>query len=888
VVPAPVITSVEPLQAPAGENGVQITILGNNFGTTQGSVTFNGSSVTSFTSWSATSIVVSVPSGATTGNVVVNASGVASNGIYFLVLPEISTISPAYGSSGTAVTISGAGFGSSKGQGFVTFNGAVANVTSWNSTSIVATVPTGASSGYIGLSTNEGATATNGPYFQIGSLSQPIYHFHNGTGSQFNTGGLLLSSAAPSGANTIAQSANLNGNSSGQADIQTFSTVYGVPGEMQNADTFTVWMNETSSVAGLYPKLTLYAFNSINYKDYNIAQFSQICSVTSSTALTTTLTKYTLSCTPSGGVCCDAVSSFMVDVSVSWTGGKAIKSNVEAQLYYEGTLNGTNDSSVTIPEILQPYIYSFSPTAGPQGTVVTVSGSGFGANPGSITFNGVTGIPSSWTDSSIVVPVPVNAKTGPVVVQANSQTSQGFEYIVTSSITQLSPNAGIPGTPVTISGSGFGDTQSTSMVFFNNAPAVATSWSNTSITAVVPPGASSGPVAVSVNGAASTSLAFSVGPTIAAISPTSGKPQTTVIITGINFGSTQGPSTVAFNGVAANVSGWSNTQIVATVPAGAASGPITVTVNSLQSNGLTFSIGNGTIAGTVSQASNGLALSGATVNVLRAKSIAGTATTASDGSYSVGNLQPGTYDVIASAAGFGSLSSFGNSVTAGTTTPVNLSLPSPGTMSGQVTAANGGNPVSGATVNVLSGGDVVGSASTDSMGNYSIATLSAGTYSAQAALSGYQPNFQANISISAGNTTTQNFTLAGQRAITYTYDAVGRLIGVVDPQGNAVTYTYDAVGNLQSTTEYASSQTSIIGFSPSSGAVGTTVTISGTGFSSTASQNAVSFNGTAASVTYATATQLVVTVPSGATTGQINVTSPDGSATSSASYVVSQ
>jgi YD repeat-containing protein len=34
--------------------------------------------------------------------------------------------------------------------------------------------------------------------------------------------------------------------------------------------------------------------------------------------------------------------------------------------------------------------------------------------------------------------------------------------------------------------------------------------------------------------------------------------------------------------------------------------------------------------------------------------------------------------------------------------------------------------------------------------------------------------------------------------ITYVYDKLGRLIGVVDPSGNTATYTYDSVGNLLS------------------------------------------------------------------------------------------
>ncbi|MCI0370958.1 MAG: RHS repeat protein, partial [candidate division NC10 bacterium] len=32
--------------------------------------------------------------------------------------------------------------------------------------------------------------------------------------------------------------------------------------------------------------------------------------------------------------------------------------------------------------------------------------------------------------------------------------------------------------------------------------------------------------------------------------------------------------------------------------------------------------------------------------------------------------------------------------------------------------------------------------------------------------------------------------------IRYLYDDLGRLVGVVDPQGNAAEYVYDAVGNI--------------------------------------------------------------------------------------------
>jgi YD repeat-containing protein len=122
--------------------------------------------------------------------------------------------------------------------------------------------------------------------------------------------------------------------------------------------------------------------------------------------------------------------------------------------------------------------------------------------------------------------------------------------------------------------------------------------------------------------------------------------------------------------------------------------------------------------------------------------------------------------------------------------------------------------------------------------------------------------------------------------ITYVYDRIGRLIGVVDPGGDAAVYHYDAVGNLTSISRQSSALVSIIDFNPASGPAGTVVTIFGTGFDATPGANTVTFNGTAAAISSASPTGLVATVPPGATTGAIAVTSPAGSATSSASFTV--
>jgi rhamnogalacturonyl hydrolase YesR len=82
-VPAPNIATLSPT---SGAEGTLVTIAGTNFGTAQGTVTFNGTAAP-VTSWSSSTVMVAVPSGAVSGNVVVTAGAVASNGVSFTVLP---------------------------------------------------------------------------------------------------------------------------------------------------------------------------------------------------------------------------------------------------------------------------------------------------------------------------------------------------------------------------------------------------------------------------------------------------------------------------------------------------------------------------------------------------------------------------------------------------------------------------------------------------------------------------------------------------------------------------------------------------------------------------------------------------------------------------------
>jgi len=134
----------------------------------------------------------------------------------------------------------------------------------------------------------------------------------------------------------------------------------------------------------------------------------------------------------------------------------------------------------------------------------------------------------------------------------------------------------------------------------------------------------------------------------------------------------------------------------------------------------------------------------------------------------------------------------------------------------------------------------------------------------------------------AFNGTSANVTAATSTELTVTVPTgatTGKITVMVG--GNTATSTSDFTVNATSATA-----PTIASFTPASGAAGTTITITGTNFSTTAANNTVMFNGVLATVTAATATQLTVTVPAGATSGTISVTVDGQTATSTASFTV--
>ena len=103
---------------------------------------------------------------------------------------------------------------------------------------------------------------------------------------------------------------------------------------------------------------------------------------------------------------------------------------------------------------------------------------------------------------------------------------------------------------------------------------------------------------------------------------------------------------------------------------------------------------------------------------------------------------------------------------------------------------------------------------------------------------------------------------------------------------NVVEYTYDAAGNIVQIARQTVAGLAITSFDPTSGPVGTAVTIYGSGFDAAPANNIVKFNGIVATVTASASGSISTTVPSGATTGPISITVSASTVMSSQPFTV--
>ncbi len=152
-------------------------------------------------------------------------------------------------------------------------------------------------------------------------------------------------------------------------------------------------------------------------------------------------------------------------------------------------------------------VSSVAPAAAPLGATVTIQGSSFtGAE--SVRFGGVDASFSVDSDNQITATVPDGAPGGPVVVTTPVGLAAGA-FALTPTVTSFTPDHGVPGAVVFISGSAF--TGATS-VTINGIPLVKVKVGSSSlIKARIPVGATTGPLEVTTPAGSGTSAqSFSV------------------------------------------------------------------------------------------------------------------------------------------------------------------------------------------------------------------------------------------------------------------------------------------------------------------------------------------------------------------------------------------
>lgn len=413
------------------------------------------------------------------------------------------------------------------------------------------------------------------------------------------------------------------------------------------------------------------------------------------------------------------------------------------------------------------------------------------------------------------------------------------EEIKAPIIASFTPTSALPGASVTISGNNFSATASNNHVSFNGLEAAVTSATATQLVVTVPQTATTGKITVTINGKTATSSAdFTVlQTTLTGFSPESGFPGATVTITGTNFSATLSENVVKFNGVAATVSSATATELVATVPESATTGKITVTVNGKTATSATdFTVLQTTITGF----SPDSGFPGATVT------ITGTNFSAT-----------GSENVV-------KFNGVAATVSNATATELVVTVPESATTGKITVTLNGKTATSSADFTVL-----------------------------QTTVTGFSPEsgaYGTEVTITGTNFSTE----PSENVVKF--NGVGAAVSAATSTQLTVTVPAGATSGKISVTIDGRTTTSAIDFTvpapeitsyfPPIAAPGISVTLTGTGFSPVAENNVVTFNGVAATVTAASATQLTATVPAGATPGPLTVEIDLSTATSSDDFQI--
>jgi hypothetical protein len=542
----PVITGFTPASALAGAS---ITVNGN-FPDMLTNVLFNGVAA-SFVNNSTSSVTAVIPTNATTGPITVkSAGGTNTTATNFTVLlpslpPQITAFSPAFGPVGTRVTLTGTNL--NVGTVTVQFTGTNATPESLTLTQITVKVPNGAVSGPITVTGRDGSATTTDNFLLPPVITRVT-----------PTNGVSGTLVTLTGTNfTNATSLFFNGNEAEFTVVNNNTITATVPASTATGPIRLVTpagTNDTATPFWIPPVITGFSPTS------GQAGTRVVISGTFPDGATSVLFN---------GVAAAILETNATAITVTSPEGAGI--GPITVIAAGGTAVSVNSFSTTII-VLPPVITNFSPTAGPVGTQVTLTGSYLDRAPVTVKFNNTLAALTTISNAHIVTVVPVGASSGPITVTTRDGAfTTDASFHLPPVITSFTPTSALPGSSVILYGVDF--TNATAVAFggvaadfrvVNNERAVVT----------VPVSARTGPITLTTPAGTATSPdTFLSPPVITSFSPATGSVGSLVTLTGLF---PDNATNVLFNGAAGIITLASTSQIQAVVPTNATSGPITV------------------------------------------------------------------------------------------------------------------------------------------------------------------------------------------------------------------------------------------------------------------------------------------------------------------------
>lgn len=252
----------------------------------------------------------------------------------------------------------------------------------------------------------------------------------------------------------------------------------------------------------------------------------------------------------------------------------------------------------------EPYtkIIDFTPEKGKAGEKVYVSGRGFGSKMGDVLFVDASAEILKWSDDKIEVILPDEAKTGKIIVNCDKKSIVSEkDFTVHYYVTKVDCKFGVPGTVITLTGYGFGDSQKENSYIAYNDEKIENiiSWTNRHIKFKIPELVGGAPhtsnLELFVNGEKRYSDKFTVS-YIKKISPEEASrytyeteiKKTEITIYGDGFGNDDSKSSVKFlvygdknskEYIDSEVISWSENEIVVELPSKAQTGNIILNIN---------------------------------------------------------------------------------------------------------------------------------------------------------------------------------------------------------------------------------------------------------------------------------------------------------------------